>query len=178
MSRDERSETGDAVREILTGSKTWAVVGCSPDPRRASHRVARFLQSSGYRVIPDNPSAGEILGERCYPSLTDIPAEVRVDVVDIFRRSELAGAHADEAIAIGADAVWMQIGVIDEAAAARASAAGLRVVMGRCPAIELPRLRAGGTVATCRAWVTRHTCAARRITVMVASYLATEQRVR
>jgi len=135
-------ETGDAVREILTGSKTWAVVGCSPDPTRESHRVARFLQSSGYRVIPVNPLADEILGERSYPTTaTAIPGDEQVDVVDIFRRSELAGTHIDEAIAIGAGAVWMQLGVIDEAAAARATDASLRVVMDRCPAIELPRLR-------------------------------------
>lgn len=131
----------DAIREILTGSKTWAVVGCSPDPTRESHRVARVLQSSGYRVIPVNPLADEILGERCYPSVTAIPGDEQVDVVDIFRRSELAGAHVDEAIAIGAGAVWMQLGVVDEAAARRATDAGLRVVMDRCPAIELPRLR-------------------------------------
>lgn len=131
----------DAIREILTGSKTWAVVGCSPDPTRESHRVARVLQSSGYRVIPVNPLADEILGERCYPSVTAIPGDEQVDVVDIFRRSELAGAHVDEAIAIAAGAVWMQLGVVDEAAARRATDAGLRVVMDRCPAIELPRLR-------------------------------------
>ena len=131
----------DAIREILTGSKTWAIVGCSPDPTRESHRVARFLQSSGYRVIPVNPLADEILGERCYPTVTAIPRDEQVDVVDIFRRSELAGAHVDEAIAIGAGAVWMQLGVIDEAAARRAADAALRVVRDRCPAIELPRLR-------------------------------------
>lgn len=131
----------DAIREILTGSKTWAVVGCSPDPTRESHRVARVLQSNGHRMIPVNPLADEILGERCYPSVTAIPGDEQVDVVDIFRRSELAGAHVDEAIAIGAGAVWMQLGVVDEAAARRATDAGLRVVMDRCPAIELPRLR-------------------------------------
>jgi predicted CoA-binding protein len=114
------------------------VVGCSPDPRRDSHRIAALLQRKGHRVIPVNPQAKEILGERCHPTLRDIPEPV--DVVDVFRRSELAGAHVDEAIAIGAGAVWLQLGVIDVAAAARARAAGLRVVMDRCPAIELPRL--------------------------------------
>ncbi len=128
------------VRAVLGEHRTWAVVGCSPDPSRDSHRVARFLQSRGYRVIPVRPGVDEILGERCYPSLADVPASEKVEVVDVFRRSDQAGAHVDEAIAIGARAVWLQLGVIDEAAAERARAAGLRVVMDRCPAIELPRL--------------------------------------
>jgi uncharacterized protein len=118
------------------------VVGCSPDPGRDSHRVARVLQDRGFRVIPVNPNAAAVLGKRCYPSIADIPAEERVDVVDIFRRADQAGAHVDEAIARGARAVWLQLGVIDEAAAGRALEAGLEVVMDRCPAIELPRLAA------------------------------------
>src|SRR5919199_3313447 len=128
------------IRWALTGLRTWAVVGCSPDPARDSHRIAALLQRRGYRVIPVNPAAEEILGERCYPALADVPEPV--EVVDIFRRADAAGGHVDEAIAIGARAVWMQLGVIDHAAAARARAAGLRVVMDRCPAIELPRLEA------------------------------------
>jgi uncharacterized protein len=128
----------DDVRAILTGTRTWAVVGCSPDPQRDSHRIASMLQRRGYVVIPVNPMAGEILGERCYPTLDTAPPGI--EVVDVFRRPEVAGAHVDEAIAIGAKAVWMQLGVIDEAAAERGRAAGLRVVMDRCPAIELPRL--------------------------------------
>ena len=128
------------ISHILRTYQTWAVVGCSPDSGRASHRVARFLQSHGYRVIPVHPDAEELLGERCWPSLGDIPPEEGVEVVDVFRRSELAGHHVDEAIEIGAKAVWLQLGVIDEAAAARARDAGLDVVMDRCPAIELPRL--------------------------------------
>jgi predicted CoA-binding protein len=128
----------DDVRAILTGTRTWAVVGCSPDPGRDSHRIAAMLQRRGYRVIPVNPVATEILGERCYPSLSAVPE--RVEVVDVFRRASLAGAHVDEAIEIGARAVWMQLGVVDEQAAERGRAAGLRVVMDRCPAIELPRL--------------------------------------
>ena len=131
-----------AVREILTGTKVWAVVGCSPDPGRDSHRVAGVLQRHGFRVIPINPSCTEILGERCYPSVLDIPPSEKVEVVDIFRRSEQAGAHVGEAIERGARAVWMQLGVIDELAAQRARAAGLLAVMNRCPAIELPRLGA------------------------------------
>jgi uncharacterized protein len=128
----------DDVRAILTETRVWAVVGCSPDPERDSHRIAAMLQRRGYTVIPVNPLAGEILGERCYPTLGSIPRPV--EVVDVFRRAEVAGNHVDEAVQIGAQAVWMQLGVIDEAAAERGRAAGLRVVMDRCPAIELPRL--------------------------------------
>lgn len=124
------------AQQILERFTTWAVVGCSPDPGRDSHDVASFLQSHGKRVIPVNPNAcpGEILGERCHPDLPSIGEPV--DVVDVFRRSELAGVHVDEAISIGAKAVWMQLGVIDEEAAARARDAGLLVVMNRCPKIE------------------------------------------
>ena len=129
----------DDVRALLTETRTWAVVGCSPDPHRDSHRIAALLMREGFRVIPVNPHAARSLGERCYPSLRDLPEPV--DVVDIFRRADQAGTHVDEAIAIGARGVWMQLGVIDEAAAERARAAGLRVVMDRCPAIELPRIR-------------------------------------
>jgi uncharacterized protein len=132
----------DTIRTILTETHTWAVVGCSPDPRRDSHRVARLLRQRGFRVIPVNPNADQVLGERCYPSLRDVPAGEGVEVVDIFRCAEEAGAHVDEAIEYGARGVWMQLGVIDEAAAQRALAAGLLVVMNRCPAIELPRLAA------------------------------------
>ena len=128
------------ARRILEDNRTFAVVGCSPDPARASHSVASFLQSRGYRVIPVNPNCDEVLGERAYARLADIPAEENVEVVDVFRRSEHAGAHVDEAVEIGANAVWMQLGVIDHEAAERARRAGLRVVVNRCPAIELPRL--------------------------------------
>jgi predicted CoA-binding protein len=134
------------IRTLLEETATWAVVGCSPDPRRDSHRIAGLLQSKGKRMIPVNPAAGEIHGERAYPSLLDIPDDVRVDVVDIFRRSSQAGAHVDEAIAIGARAVWMQLGVVDRPAAARAVEAGLLVVMDRCPAIEWRRMQASGTI--------------------------------
>jgi len=131
------------IRFALEQTQTWAVVGCSPDPYRDSHRIAALLQGRGFRVIPVNPNADEILGERCVASVHDI--EEPVDVVDVFRRSSEAGAHVDEAIAIGAKVVWMQLGVIDPAAAERARAAGLRVVMDRCPAIELPRLSGSKT---------------------------------
>jgi uncharacterized protein len=128
----------EVIRSVLEGRRTWAVVGCSPDPSRDSHRIARMLQSRGYEVIPVNPACDELLGVRCYPALADVPQQV--EVVDIFRRASEAGRHVDEAIEIGASAVWMQLGVIDEAAAERARAAGLDVVMDRCPAIEMPRL--------------------------------------
>ncbi|HEX6441981.1 MAG TPA: CoA-binding protein [Stellaceae bacterium] len=133
------------LREVLTGARVIAVVGASPRPHRASHRVMRYLQQQGYRVVPVNPFAcgpnpgdGDILGERCYGRLADVPETI--DMVDIFRRSEFAGIAVDEAIAAGAKFVWMQLGVVDRAAAARAEKAGLKVVMNRCPAIEIPRL--------------------------------------
>ena len=130
----------DTIRHVLTAYRTWAVVGCSPEPWRDSHAIAALLQARGYRVIPVNPNVDEVLGERCYPSLEAI--EEPVEVVDVFRRSDQAGAHVDEAIAIGAKAVWLQLGVIDEDAAQRARDAGLEVVMNRCPKIELPQLTA------------------------------------
>ncbi len=126
------------AKKILETYKTFAIVGCSANPARPSNSVATFLIANGYEVIPVNPNERECFGNECYPDLRSIPAPV--DVVDIFRRSEFAGAHVDEAIEIGARAVWMQLGVVDEAAAERGRTAGLRVVMDRCPAIELPRL--------------------------------------
>ncbi len=131
------------VRTLLTTTRTWAVVGCSPDPSRDSHRIAAMLKQRGFTIVPVNPTADEILGERCYPSVSAIPDEVEVDVVDVFRRSAAAGAHVDEAIARGAKGVWLQLGVVDHDAAARARDAGLLVAMDRCPAIELPRLATG-----------------------------------
>jgi uncharacterized protein len=127
------------LRGILTSVKTIALVGWSPKPDRPSHRVAAFLKARGYRVIPVNPrQAGQVaLGETVVATLAEAGP---VDMVDIFRRSEEAGAVADQAVRIGAKVVWMQLGVIDEAAASRARAAGLKVVMNRCPAIEIPRL--------------------------------------
>jgi predicted CoA-binding protein len=131
------------LREILTSVRTIAVVGASPRPHRPSHGVMRYLQRHGYRAIPVNPFAagGTILGERCYATLDEISEPV--DMVDVFRRSEFAGTAVDEAIGIGAKVVWMQLGVIDIAAAARAEAQGIKVVMDRCPAIEIPRLGLG-----------------------------------
>ena len=136
-----RTEVDD-IRHVLTELDTWAVVGCSSSPGRASFGVARFLQGQGKRVVPVNPAEREILDEPVYPDLAAVQAAgIEVDVVDIFRRSDQCGVHVDEAIAIGARAVWMQLGVIDDDAAARARDAGLIVVMDRCPKIEWPRLR-------------------------------------
>ena len=121
----------DGVAErILRRAQTIAVVGLSPHPWRASHGVARYLQRAGYRIIPVNPKITEVLGEHAYPSLREVPEPI--DVVDVFRRSELVGPIVDDAIAIKAGAVWLQDGVIDEAAAARARSAGLDVVMDDC----------------------------------------------
>ena len=130
------------IRRVLTETRTIALVGWSPKPDRPSHRVAAFLKARGYRVIPVNPGqAGQVaLGETVRASLAEIGEPV--DMVDIFRRSEEAGAVVDEALAVlpGLKAVWMQLGVVDAAAAARAEAAGVTAVMDRCPAIEIPRL--------------------------------------
>ena len=120
----------DVAEKILTSARTIAVVGLSPDPRRPSHGVARYLQRAGYRVIPVNPKVDEVLGERAYPNLRQVPEPI--DVVDVFRRSEFVGPIVDDAIAIKASAVWLQDGVVDEDAAARAQAAGLDVVMDDC----------------------------------------------
>lgn len=127
------------AEKILRSYKTFAVVGCSADPRRPSHGVARFLRAQGYDVVCVNPNETMCIeGLPCYPDLASVPGPV--DVVDIFRRADQAGVHVDEAIDIGAKAVWMQLRVIDEAAARRAADAGLDVVMDRCPAIDYPRL--------------------------------------
>jgi predicted CoA-binding protein len=127
----------ETIRRVL-GYGTWAVVGLTGNKARPAYRVARFLQRLGKKVVPVNPAGEPVLGEQGYRSLADIP--FGVDVVDIFRRADQAGAHVDEAVAAGARAVWLQLGVIDEAAATRAAAAGLNVIMDHCPAIEHPRL--------------------------------------
>ena len=128
------------IRELLTGTRTIAMVGASDRPDRPSHGVMRMLQRHGYRVIPVNPqlAGSELLGEQVYRDLAQL--DEPIDMVDIFRRPLAAGEAVNEAIAAGAKAVWMQLGVINDEAAARAEAAGLKVVMDRCPAIEIPRL--------------------------------------
>jgi predicted CoA-binding protein len=130
----------DVMREVLRSTRRIAMVGASPDPERDSYGVMRFLLQQGYEVFPVNPAAGadEILGQKVHGSLADVPKPV--DMVDVFRRSEAAGAVCDEAVEVGAKAVWMQLGVLNEPAAARAREAGLKVVMNRCPKIEMPRL--------------------------------------
>jgi uncharacterized protein len=128
------------IAELLKGARTIAMVGASDSPDRASYRVMKFLQEQGYRVIPVNPKiTGEhVHGEYVWRELSQIGEPI--DIVDIFRRSDFAGENVDQAIAIGAKAVWMQLGVIDVAAAQRAEEAGLKVVMDRCPKIEIVRL--------------------------------------
>ncbi|MGP3632978.1 CoA-binding protein [Streptomyces sp. 24-1644] len=130
----------DTIRKILTDSgDVWAVVGLSSNEARAAYRVAAVLQRYGKKIVPVHPRAEAVHGEPGYPSLDAIPFDV--DVVDVFVNSDLAGAVADEAVAIGAKAVWFQLGVIDEAAHRRTTAAGLDMVMDRCPAIEIKSLR-------------------------------------
>lgn len=126
------------LRRILENHKVIAMVGISPKEDRPSNGVARFLMARGYTVIPVNPGQTEILGQRCYPSLKDIP--VKVDMVDVFRKSEDVPPIAEEAIAIGAKSLWLQLGIVNQEAAEKAAAAGLDVVMDRCPKIEIPRL--------------------------------------
>ena len=128
----------NVIREILLQPQRIAVVGCSPHPSRDSNQIAQLLIDNGHTVIPVNPRVATIFGQPCYPTLRSINGPI--DMVDIFRRPDQAGAVVDEAIAVGSRIVWMQLGVVDEAAAGRARAAGLVVVMDRCPAIEYRRL--------------------------------------
>jgi uncharacterized protein len=126
------------IRFMLEECDTWAVVGLSGDPSRTAYRIAHYLQRHGKRIVPVHPDAPTVLGEQGYATLADI--RFPVDVVDVFRRSEAAGEFADQAVAIGARAVWFQLGVVDEAAFERTTAAGVPMVMDTCPAIEWPRL--------------------------------------
>jgi uncharacterized protein len=128
--------TRDALRTILAGARTVAVVGLSPNPGRPSHGVARYLQRAGYRIVPVNPHVETVLGERSYRTLQAAAADHRIDVVDVFRRSVHAGGVVDEAIALRPQLIWLQEGVVDEAAAARAAAAGIPCVMDRCLAVD------------------------------------------
>jgi uncharacterized protein len=128
-----------AIARILAEYKNIAVVGLSSNPMRASYGVSRYMQQNGYHVIPVNPTETEVLGEKAYASLTEVPGPL--EVVDIFRRSEDAGAIVDAAIALNAKAVWLQEGVVDQAAAQRALVAGLLVVMDRCILKEHSRWR-------------------------------------
>jgi uncharacterized protein len=138
----ERWSDPRVAEQILRGFRVWAVVGCSSDPARPSFGVSRYLLSHGYNVVPINPQESMVHGRRAYPDLRAAAADGRggIEVVDIFRRSELVRPHVEEAIEIGARAVWMQLGVWDEESAELAVGAGLLVVMDRCPAIDHPAL--------------------------------------
>ena len=129
------------LRRVLQDNRVIAVVGLSPNWNRPSYFAAKYMLEHGYTVIPVNPGATEILGQKCYPDLAAIP--VRVDLVDVFRKPEDAGPIADEAIRIGAKCLWLQLGVIHREAAGKAVAAGLDVVMDRCVKIEYARLFGG-----------------------------------
>ncbi|MFC5522768.1 CoA-binding protein [Polaromonas jejuensis] len=126
----------ERIQEILRGCRTIAVVGLSPKPHRASFDVARYLQAQGYRIIPVNPNATEVLGEKAYATLTDAARHASIELVNCFRHSEDIPPIVDEAIAIGAKAVWMQLGIAHPAAAAKAKAAGLRVVQDHCIKVD------------------------------------------
>jgi predicted CoA-binding protein len=130
------------AERILRSFKVWAVVGCSSDPSRPSHGVSRYLLSHGYAVVPVNPNEELVHGKLAYPDMRSVPADPRapIEVVDLFRRSDAVLPHVEEAIEIGARAVWMQLGVCNQEAAELAAHAGLLVVMNRCPAIDHPRL--------------------------------------
>ncbi len=130
----QRYQNPQSIREILGNAKTIAVVGLSPNPQRPSHPVAQYLQRHGYRIVPVNPNEREILGEQCYASLSDIPFPV--DVVDVFRQSEAVPPIAEEAVKIGAKAIWLQLGVISPAGVATAERGGLAVVMDMCIMVE------------------------------------------
>ncbi|MBE7323426.1 CoA-binding protein [Nocardioides sp. Y6] len=134
---DSRWQDRDDIDFMLDDCETWAVVGLSSNRARTAYEIASLLQSRGKRIVPVHPKAETVLGEQGYATLADIPLEV--DVVDVFVRSELAGAVADEAVAIGAKGVWFQLGVVDREAHERTTAAGVRMVMDTCPAIEWRR---------------------------------------
>jgi hypothetical protein len=133
--------TPDALRALLRATKTIAVVGLSPDPARPSHQVALYLRAAGYRIVPVNPKHPDVLGEPSYPSLTAAAHTCHIDLVDVFRRSEFVGPIVDEAIALKPKLVWLQVGVRDGAACARAEAAGIPCLMDRCLMVDHRELR-------------------------------------
>ncbi len=134
----------DQIRQALREARTVAVVGCSPNPDRPSHSIARYLLDAGYEVVPVNPGHRTLLGRPCYPSITQIPEETRIDIVDVFRRSEAIAPIADQAIARGAGFFFMQQGIEDEEAAQRLEAAGIPVAMDRCILVEREGMRRRG----------------------------------
>lgn len=131
----------NVIKDLLDNAKTIAVVGLSDNPERTSYIVARYMKEHGYKIIPVNPTITEVLGEKAYPSLREVPE--KVDIVDVFRRSPDVPPVTDDAIAIQAKGLWMQEGIVNEAAAQKATAAGLQVVMDRCIMVEHARLTAG-----------------------------------
>lgn len=133
-----RNPEPEALRALLSSAKTIAVVGLSPNPSRDSHRIAKRLIDWGYRVIPVRPGVKEVLGQKAYASLSEVPE--RIDLVDVFRNSADAGPVVDECIALGLPAVWLQLGVSNEAAAAKAQAAGMTIVMDRCISVDYRKL--------------------------------------
>ena len=128
--------TNDALRTLLRDVHTIAVVGLSPKPDRPSHGVAGYLKRAGYQIVPINPGHEKVLGEQSYATLAEAARDHAIDVVDVFRRSEHAGAVVDEAIALRPRLIWLQQGIVDEAAAARAEAAGIPIVMDACLAVQ------------------------------------------
>ena len=138
MHPNDISTQPEAIRSLLQQARTIAVVGISAKPDRPSHEVAHYLQRAGYTIIPVNPAYEEVLGQKCYPTLHEVP--VKIDLVDVFRKPAEVMAVVDEAIAVGAGSVWLQLGVIAPDAADKAAAAGLKVVSDRCTKIEHRRL--------------------------------------
>ena len=137
----------DPYLPIFERTQTIAIVGLSPKPERDSHHVAQYLQAQGFRIVPINPAVDEVLGERSWPSLTEAAKHHRIDLVDVLRDSAAVPPIADEALAIGAKALWLQIGVRHDAALAKAQAAGLAVVQDHCTLVEHQRLRAAGLLS-------------------------------
>lgn len=135
-----RNPSDEELRALLAAAKTIAVVGLSPNPERPSHRIARRLQQWGYRVVPVRPAVREVLGEPAYARLADVPA--KIDLVDVFRAADRIDPVVDECIALGLPALWIQEGIVNEAAAQRATAAGMQVVMDRCISVDYRRLMA------------------------------------
>jgi len=131
-----QNPSDDDIRRILTECRHIAVVGLSPRPERDSHRVAAYMKQQGYVIVPVRPSCPELMEAECYPSITDVPPQVPIEIVDIFRRSSHVAPHVDEAIERKVRCIWMQMGVVDALAASRAREAGITVVMDRCLMVE------------------------------------------
>ena len=131
----------EALRAVLEEAKTIAVVGLSPDPERPSNRVASYLRRAGYRILPVNPLHQTLIGTRCYPDLATAASSERIDIVDVFRRSEFVGPIVDEAIRVKPRLIWLQVGVVDAEACARAEAAGIPCVMDRCLMVDHHEVR-------------------------------------